>query len=81
MDTHTSEASVQLNKPTGFAVQALEDGVVIIGISRGANSKLLHTERLDTGEIMIAELTEVISAVKIRGKAIVLTPYGELGAR
>ncbi|MCL2433745.1 MAG: trp RNA-binding attenuation protein MtrB, partial [Clostridia bacterium] len=59
------------------AVKAISDGVSVIGISRGQISKLQHTERLERGEVMVAEFTEAISAVKIRGHCRVFTPYGE----
>jgi len=61
-----------------FCILALEDGVNIIGLTRGRDTKFHHTEKLDKGEIMIAQFTENTSAVKIRGKARVLTKYGEI---
>ena len=66
----------KLGRGGGFAVRALADGVCVIGISRGQVSKLQHTEHLERGEVMVAEFTESISAVKIRGRAEILTPYG-----
>lgn len=57
-------------------VQALEDGVNIIGLTRGFNTKFHHTEKLDKGEILIAQFTEHTSAIKIRGKAKVFTSIG-----
>jgi len=61
-----------------MCILALEDGVNIIGLTRGRDTKFHHTEKLDKGEIMIAQFTENTSAVKIRGKAKVLTKYGEM---
>lgn len=61
-----------------ICVQALEDGVNIIGMTRGVDTRFHHTEKLDKGEIMIAQFTENTSAIKIRGKARVLTKFGEL---
>lgn len=61
-----------------ICVLAMEDGVNIIGLTRGRDTKFHHTEKLDKGEIMIAQFTENTSALKIRGKARVLTKYGEL---
>jgi transcription attenuation protein (tryptophan RNA-binding attenuator protein) len=58
-------------------VKALEDGVTIIGLTRGASTKFHHTEKLDKGEILIAQFTEHTSAIKIRGKARVFTGLGE----
>ena len=39
-------------------VQALENGVTIIGLTRGFNTKFHHTEKLDQGEVLIAQFTE-----------------------
>lgn len=63
-----------------ICILALEDGVNIIGLTRGRDTKFHHTEKLDKGEIMIAQFTENTSAVKIRGKARVLTKYGEMAS-
>ncbi len=61
-----------------IVVKALEDGVTIIGLTRGKDTKFHHTEKLDMGEIMIAQFTENTSAIKIRGKADVLTKHGSM---
>ncbi|HBN85815.1 MAG TPA: trp RNA-binding attenuation protein MtrB, partial [Clostridiales bacterium] len=37
-----------------------------------------HTEKLDHGEVLIVQFTENTSAVKIRGKAQILTKHGSL---
>lgn len=58
------------------AVRALEDGVTIIGLTRGRDTRFHHTEKLDQGEVMIFQFTEHTSAMKIRGKAEVLTKHG-----
>ncbi|GGH68841.1 transcription attenuation protein MtrB [Compostibacillus humi] len=65
-------------QPDFFVVKALEDGVNVIGLTRGTDTKFHHTEKLDKGEVMIAQFTEHTSAVKIRGKAIIQTSHGEL---
>lgn len=57
-------------------VQALENGVTIIGLTRGYDTKFHHTEKLDEGEVLIAQFTEHTSAIKIRGKAKVFTKLG-----
>ncbi|MGI6442246.1 MAG: trp RNA-binding attenuation protein MtrB [Synergistaceae bacterium] len=57
-------------------VEALEDGVTVIGVTRGSDNKILHTENLKKGEVWIAQFTEHISAMKIRGLAKVHTKYG-----
>lgn len=57
-------------------VKALENGVTLIGMTRGRDTRLLHTEKLDAGEVIIAQFTENTSAMKIRGHAQVFTRYG-----
>ncbi len=59
-------------------IKALEDGVNIIGLTRGKDTKFHHTEKLDAGEVYIAQFTEVTSAIKINGKAQILTKLGEV---
>jgi transcription attenuation protein (tryptophan RNA-binding attenuator protein) len=70
------------NEEEAFAryvvVKALEDGVVIMGLTRGKDTKSHHSERLDAGEVLIAQFTELTAAIKIRGKAEVLTDVGRL---
>lgn len=61
-----------------ICILAQEDGVNIIGLTRGKDTKFHHTEKLDKGEVMIAQFTENTSAIKIRGKAIVYTKHGEI---
>lgn len=59
-------------------IRAEEDGVAIIGLTRGKDTKLHHTEKLDKGEIYIAQFTETTSAIKLRGKATVFCQYGQI---
>ncbi len=59
-------------------VKALENGVMIIGMTRGRETKFHHTEKLDKGEVLLAQFTELTSAMKIRGKALILTKHGEV---
>lgn len=59
-----------------ISIVAEEDGVTIIGLTRGKDTKFHHTEKLDRGEAYIAQFTEITSAVKIRGKAKVYTDHG-----
>ena len=61
-------------------VKALENGVTIIGLTRGKDTKFHHSEKLDKGEIMVAQFTEHTSALKIRGRAVVMTKYGSIEA-
>lgn len=57
-------------------IKAKENGVTIIGLTRGKDTKFHHSEKLDKGEVMIAQFTEHTSAIKIRGKASILTRHG-----
>ena len=61
-------------------IKALENGVTIIGLTRGRDTKFHHSEKLDKGEIMIAQFTEHTSALKIRGRAKLMTKYGSIEA-
>ena len=61
-------------------IKALEDGVNIIGMTRGRDTRFHHTEKLDSGEVMIAQFTENTSAIKIRGKAQINTAFGSVFA-
>lgn len=61
-----------------FVIKALEDGVHVIGLTRGTNTRFHHSEKLDKNEVMIAQFTEHTSAVKIRGKAVIQTKHGEM---
>ncbi|WP_334071592.1 MULTISPECIES: trp RNA-binding attenuation protein MtrB [Paenibacillus] len=59
-----------------FVVKAKEQGVTVIGLTRGKDTRFHHTEKLDKGEVLIAQFTDHTSAVKVRGKAVVYTKYG-----
>lgn len=59
-----------------IVIKALENGVNIIGMTRGRDTRFHHTEKLDQGEVMIAQFTENTSAMKIRGNAEIHTAYG-----
>lgn len=59
-----------------ICVKALEKGVNIIGVTRGKQTKIHHTEKLDEGEVLIAQFTENTSAMKIRGNAEIYTQFG-----
>lgn len=76
MDKNTGENS-QANGDY-VVVKALENGVTVIGVTRGVENRFLHTEKLDEGEVWIAQFTEHISAMKIRGAASILTRHGEI---
>lgn len=61
-----------------ICIKALENGVQVIGMTRGRDTRFHHTEKIDAGEVMIAQFTENTSAIKIRGRAEVLTKHGAL---
>lgn len=61
-----------------IAVLALEDGVTIIGLTRGKDTRFHHTEKIDCGEVYIAQFTENTSAIKVRGKAVLYTKHGHI---
>ncbi len=66
------------NSGSYISIVAEEDGVTIIGLTRGRDTKFHHTEKLDCGEAYIAQFTEITSAMKIRGKAKIYTDHGVL---
>lgn len=61
-----------------IVVKALENGVTISGMTRGRDTKFHHSEKLDAGEVVVAQFTEHTSAMKIRGRAEILTRYGRI---
>ncbi|WP_096550814.1 trp RNA-binding attenuation protein MtrB [Ureibacillus thermosphaericus] len=65
-----------MNQSDYVVIEAEEDGVHVIGLTRGEDTKFHHSEKLDTGEVMIAQFTEHTSAMKIRGKAKIYTSHG-----
>jgi transcription attenuation protein (tryptophan RNA-binding attenuator protein) len=70
---------VETNKDDDYiVVKAKENGVQVIGLTRGQDTKFHHTEKLDKGEVLIAQFTSHTSAVKIRGKAEILTKHGKV---
>ncbi|SER44613.1 trp RNA-binding attenuation protein MtrB [Salipaludibacillus aurantiacus] len=61
-----------------IVIKADEDGVNVIGLTRGTDTRFHHSEKLDKNEMMIAQFTEHTSAIKIRGKATLQTAHGEM---
>ena len=57
-------------------IVAEEDGVAIIGLTSGKDTRFHHTEKLDKGEVFVAQFTENTSAIKVRGKAKLYTKMG-----
>lgn len=69
---------VEIEKEDFIVVKACEDGVTIIGLTRGKETIVHHTEKLDKGEVWICQFTEHVSAIKVRGKAEILCRYGKV---
>jgi transcription attenuation protein (tryptophan RNA-binding attenuator protein) len=63
-----------------FVIKAKDNGVQVIGLTRGQDTRFHHAEKLDKGEVMIAEFTEHTSAVKVRGRATIWTKFGKVEA-
>lgn len=59
-----------------IVVKAKDQGVQVIGLTRGQDTRFHHTEKLDKNEVLICQFTDHTSAIKIRGKATVITKYG-----
>lgn len=60
------------------AIKALENGVNIIGLTSGRDTKFHHTEKLDKGEVFLAQFTDMTTAMKINGKAEIYTRHGKI---
>lgn len=61
-----------------IVVKSLQDGVTVIGLTRGKDTRFHHSEKLDEGEVMILQFTEHTSAIKVRGKAQIWTKHGRM---
>jgi len=61
-----------------IVIKALENGVSIIGLTRGENTKFHHIEKMDNGEVLICQFTENTSAIKVKGRAKIITNKGEV---
>jgi len=61
-----------------IVVKALEDGVVIMGLTRGRDTRSHHSERLDAGEVLVAQFTDMTAAIKVRGRAEIMTEVGRV---
>lgn len=61
-------------------VRAKENGVRVMGLTRGKETRVSHTEILSHGEVLVVQITEHTAAFKVVGKAHVWTPYGEISA-
>jgi len=61
-----------------IVIKALENGVSIIGLTRGEATKFHHIEKMDKGEVLICQFTNFTAAIKVKGKASILTSNGEV---
>jgi transcription attenuation protein (tryptophan RNA-binding attenuator protein) len=61
-----------------IVVKALEDGVVLMALTRGRDTRSHHSERLDAGEVMVAQFTQMTAAIKVRGRAEIMTDVGQV---
>lgn len=59
-------------------VKALEDGVIVMGLTRGRDTRSHHSERLDAGEVLVAQFTDLTAVIKVRGRAEILTEVGKV---
>lgn len=64
--------------PDYVIIKAEQDGVQVIGLTRGTDTRFHHSEKLDEGEVMIAQFTEHTSAIKVRGKARIFSSVGQI---
>ena len=62
-------------------IKALENGVSITGLTSGRDTKFLHTEILNKGEVFIAQFTDMTSAMKIKGNAEIFTKHGNINTK
>lgn len=70
----------ELDKVPGeYVVTRVEENAVnVIGLTRGRDTKFHHTEKLDKGEVLMAQFTEDTSAIKVRGKSQILSRNEEI---
>ncbi|MFB5265976.1 trp RNA-binding attenuation protein MtrB [Paenibacillus enshidis] len=59
-----------------IVIKAKSSGCQVFGLTRGQDTKLHHSEKLDKGEVLIVQFTEHTSGIKVRGKALVMTKHG-----
>ncbi len=61
-------------------IKALENGVQVIGLTRGQSTKFHHSEKLDEGEVLVVQFTEHTSAIKVKGHAEIKSSYGDIAS-
>jgi transcription attenuation protein (tryptophan RNA-binding attenuator protein) len=78
MDASETPADTERAGGRYIVVKALEDGVIVMGLTRGRDTRSHHSERLDAGEVLVAQFTELTAVIKVRGRAEILTEVGKL---
>jgi transcription attenuation protein (tryptophan RNA-binding attenuator protein) len=75
-----TDATTAADRPAGryIVVKALEDGVIVMGLTRGRDTRSHHSERLDAGEVLVAQFTDLTAVIKVRGHAQILTEVGSV---
>ncbi|MBM7713634.1 trp RNA-binding attenuation protein MtrB [Siminovitchia sp. FSL H7-0308] len=68
----------QLGQGDFIVIKAMENGVNVMGLTRGTDTRFHHAEKLDKGEVLVAQFTDHTSAIKIRGNAKIITAVGEV---
>ncbi|SEN42665.1 transcription attenuation protein (tryptophan RNA-binding attenuator protein) [Amphibacillus marinus] len=63
-----------------LVIKAEENGVQVIGLTRGEATKFHHAEKLDQGEVLVVQFTNHTSAIKVKGKAKIISSHGEVSA-
>ncbi|MEK4564852.1 trp RNA-binding attenuation protein MtrB [Alkalihalobacillus sp. FSL R5-0424] len=66
------------NEKDYIVIKAKENGVTVIGLTRGTDTRFHHSEKLDKGEVLVAQFTDHTSAIKVRGKAEIQTTHGDV---
>jgi len=61
-----------------IVVKELEAGVLVMDVTRVRDTRSHHSERLDAGEVLVAQFTELTAVIKVRGRAEILTEVGAL---
>lgn len=70
------EKANELASADYVVIRAEENGVTIIGLTRGPETRFSHTEKLDEGEVWISQFTEHTCAIKVRGVATIYSKHG-----
>lgn len=67
---------IMVDEKDYVAIKSLSKGCQIIGMTRGNETKIHHTENLDKGEVALIQFTNKTSAIKIKGNAEIYTKFG-----